>query len=191
MPECDMEFALGNRRNTSGRVIRDQSVAEGTISAPGVRSQARRTNIQALEGQPEIAFGILGVFPPRYACSCAPTQPFTMPMPIPDEDGSDDEWLAKAKQNGIRVRSQRDALVCVVDQDDLEKTEAIPIPFMAWKSKASRRTNLSTFGAEASACRDALDLAEYTRAMLCEVVIGTTVFPDEWTEVALAYPSCH
>ena len=67
-------------------------------------------------------------------------------------------------------------------RDDLEKTEAIPIPFMAWKSKASRRTNLSTFGAEASACRDALDLAEYTRAMLCEVVIGTTVFPDEWTE---------
>ena len=84
----------------------------------------------------------------------------------PDEDGSDDEWLAKAKQNGIRVRSQRDALVCVVDQDDLEKTEAIPIPFMAWKSKASRRTNLSTFGAEASACRDALDL-QNTREPCC------------------------
>ena len=38
--------------------------------------------------------------------------------------------------------------------------------------KASKRTILSTFGAEASACRDALDLAEYTRAMLCEVEIG-------------------
>ena len=40
----DREFALCNGRNTSGRVIRDQSVAEETISAPGVRSQARRPN---------------------------------------------------------------------------------------------------------------------------------------------------
>ena len=30
----DTEFALGNGRNTSGRVVRDQSVAEETISAP-------------------------------------------------------------------------------------------------------------------------------------------------------------
>ena len=99
-----------------------------------------------------------------------------------DEKGSDDEWLAKSKQKGIRVRSQHGALVCVVNQDDLEKTEAIPISFMTWKSKASKRTILSTFGAEASACRDALDLAEYTRAMLCEVLIRARVSPDEWTE---------
>ena len=76
----------------------------------------------------------------------------------PDEEGSDDEWLAKAKQKGIRVRSQHGALVCVVAQDDLEKTEA---SFMTWKSKASKRTILSTLGAEASACQDALDLAEH------------------------------
>ena len=86
----------------------------------------------------------------------------------PDEEGSDDEWLAKAKQKGIRVRSQHGALVCVVAQDDLEKTDAIPISFMTWKSKASKRTILSTFGTEASACRDALDLADDTRAMLSE-----------------------
>ena len=95
----------------------------------------------------------------------------------PDEEGSDDEW---AKQKGIRVRSQHGALVCVVAQDDLEKTEAIPTSFMTWKSKASKRTILSTFGAEASACRDALDLAEYTRAMLCEGLNGARVLPDEW-----------
>ena len=47
-----------------------------------------------------------------------------------DEEGSDDEWLAKAKQKGIRVRSQHGALVCVVVPDDLEKTEAIPISLM-------------------------------------------------------------
>ena len=89
-----------------------------------------------------------------------------------DEEGSDDEWMAKAKQKGIRVRSQHGASACVVAQADLEKTEAIPISFMTWKSKASKRTILSTFVAEDSACRDALDLAEYTRAMSCEVLIG-------------------
>ena len=89
-----------------------------------------------------------------------------------DEKGSDDEWLAKAKQKGIRVRSQHGVLVCVVAQGGVEKTEAIPTSFMTRKSNASKRTILSTFGTEASACRDALDLAEYTRAMLCEVVIG-------------------
>ena len=70
------------------------------------------------------------------------------------------------------VCSQHGALVCVVDEDDLGKTEAIPISFMTWKSKASKRTILS----EASAYRGALDLAEYMRAMLCEVVIGGRVF---------------
>ena len=97
-----------------------------------------------------------------------------------DDEGSEDEWLARAKQKGIRVRSQHGALVCVVNQDYLEKTEAIPISFMTWKCKASKRTILSTFGAEAIACRDALDLAEYTRAMVCEVLTGPTVLPDEY-----------
>ena len=36
--------------STSGRVFRDQPVAEETISIPGVRSQARRTNCKTLEG---------------------------------------------------------------------------------------------------------------------------------------------
>ena len=87
----------------------------------------------------------------------------------PDEGGSDDGWLARPKQKGVRVRSQHGALVCVVAQDDLEQAEAFPVSFM---TKASKRTTLSTFGAEASACRDALDLAEYTRAMLCARRMG-------------------
>ena len=48
--KCDRQLALGNRRNTSRRVTRDKSVAEETISARGVGSQARRTNCKALEG---------------------------------------------------------------------------------------------------------------------------------------------
>ena len=38
----------------------------------------------------------------------------------PDEEGSNNEWLANAKK-GIRFCSQHDALVCVVAQDDLKK----------------------------------------------------------------------
>ena len=67
----------------------------------------------------------------------------------------------------------------MVAQDDLEETEAIPVCFLTWGSK---RSILSTFGAEASACRDAFDMAENTRAMLCEVLKGARVLPDEWTE---------
>ena len=58
----------------------------------------------------------------------------------PDGERSDDEWLLKAEK-GIRVPSQHNALACKVAQDDPKKT------------------NRSTSGAEASACRDALDLA--------------------------------
>ena len=101
---------------------------------------------------------------------------------------SDDEWLATAKQKGVRVRSQHGAFVCVVAQDDLEKAQ---YPLMTWRSRASKRTILSTFGAEDSVCRDALDLAEYTRAILCEAVIGGRGLPEEWRKEHLAHPSGH
>ena len=65
----------------------------------------------------------------------------------PDEEESDDEWWAKAKKKGIRVRCRHDSLVGVVAQHDLKKT--------LW----------FTSGAEASTRRDGLDLAEYTRAI--------------------------
>ena len=54
--------------------------------------------------------------------------------------------LAMVKK-GIRVRFQHDVLVCVVAQGDLKET--------IW----------SVSVAEASACRDAFDLADYTRAI--------------------------
>ena len=53
--------------------------------------------------------------------------------------------------------------------------KSLQFSFMTGKSKTSKRTILTTFRAEVSACRDALDLAEYTRAMLCEVVTGGRV----------------
>ena len=42
-----------------------------------------------------------------------------------DRKVSDDEWLAKAKQKGIRVRSQPDVLVCVVAQNDFEENHLL------------------------------------------------------------------
>ena len=44
---------------------------------------------------------------------------------------------------------------------------------------------MSTFEAVANACIDALDLSEYTRAMLCEVVIGVEVLPNARKEEQL------
>ena len=70
-------------------------------------------------GQPEIGL--------RFRPLSTKTQPFTMPLPIRmTKDQMTSGWQ-KAKQTGIRVRSQHGALVCVVDQDDLEQTEATPI----------------------------------------------------------------
>ena len=100
----------------------------------------------------------------------------------PDEEGSDAEWLAKAKQKGVRVRSQHGALVCVVAQDDLEKTEANPRSFMTWKSNASKRTILSTFVGLFQCMSRCSGTGRNTRAMLCEVVLGGRVLLDEWGE---------
>ena len=72
--------------------------------------------------------------------------------------------FALGRAEGIRVCSQQDALVCRIAQDVLKNT--------TW----------STSGAAASACRDALDLAESTRAVWCQVVIGGEVLLDEWKE---------
>ena len=71
----DREFALGNGRNTSGRVIRDQSVAEETVSVPGVRSLARRPNYKTLEGPAGNWFEVC-------ACSRTHNQPVIMLMPM-------------------------------------------------------------------------------------------------------------
>ena len=75
-----------------------------------------------------------------------------------------DREFALRIAEGIRVCPQQDALVCAVAQDDFKKT--------VW----------STSGAEASACRDAHDLAEYTRTVWCQVVIGGEELLDEWKE---------
>ena len=44
----------------------------------------------------------------------------------------------------------------------------------------SKKTMWSTSGAEASACRDALELAEYPPAVRGQVVLGGEALIDEW-----------
>ena len=166
----DRGFALGDRRNTSRRVFASQSQRKQSALLVSDHKSAVQT-VKRLRGQPEIGLRV-GPLPTKIYVLVNTDSALHNADADLDEEGSDDERVAKAKQKGIRVGSQHGALVCVVAQDDLEETDAIPIFFMTWKSKASKRTILSTFGTEASAGRDALDLAEYTRAMLCEVVIG-------------------
>ena len=160
----------------TGGTCPDESFATSQLqrkhTAPLVSDHKRAVQtINRLRGQPEIGLRFTPV--PTKMCVLVYTDSALHNADADtDEKGLDDEWLAKAKQKGIRVRSQHGVLVCVVALGGVEKTEAIPTSFMTWKSNASKRTILSTFGTEASACRDALDLAEYTRAMLCDVVIG-------------------
>ena len=166
----------GSLHWVTGGTRPDESLATSQLqrkpSEPLVCDHKRAVQtIKRLRGQPEIGLK----FRPLSTKMCAlvySDSALRNADADPDEGGSDDEWLARAKQKGVRVRSQHAALVCVVAQDDLEQAEAIPVSFMTWRSKASKRTTLSTFGAEASACRDALDLAEYTRAMLCARRMG-------------------
>ena len=182
----EMRSMTGSLRWVKGGTRPDESFATSRLqrkqSAPRVSDHKRAVQtVKRLRSQPEIGLRFRPLPTKMCVLVCTPSA-LQNADADPDEEGSDDELLAKVKQEGIRVRSQHGAVVCVVAQDGLEQTEAIPISFMTWKSKASKRTILSTFGAEASACRDALDLTEYTRAMLCEVLIGWRVLPDEWRE---------
>ena len=147
--------------------------AQETVSSLGIRSQAGSTNRQTLEKSARNWLEVQTPCRQRRACFRAQTPPFTTQMQILTE-GSDHEWLTETKHKGIR------SMVCWSVWWLGTMAEGIPISFMTWKSNASRRTIFCTFGAEANACRDALDLAEHTRAMLCEVVIGGEVLPDEW-----------
>ena len=132
----------------------DESFATSQLqrkqSVPLVSDHKRAVQtIKRLRGQPEIGLRFTPL--PTTMCVLVYTDSALHNADAdPDEAGSDDERLTRAKQKGIRVRSQHGALVCVVAQDDLEKTDAIPTTFMTWKSKASKRTILSTFGAEPS-----------------------------------------
>ena len=129
----DESFATSqSQRKQSARLVSDHKRAVQTI--------------QRHRGEPETGLR----FRPRRTQLCVlvyPDSALHNADANPDEEESDDEWLAKAKKKGIRVRSQHDALVGVVAQHDLKKTLSF------------------TSGAEASTCRDGLDLAEYTRAV--------------------------
>ena len=86
---------------------------------------------------------------------------------------------------GMQIRSQHGALLCVVcvaARDYLDSTEAIPLSIMTWKSKTSKRTILSAFWAEESACRDKLDLDRIHKGNAVRRRDREKVSPDDWTE---------
>ena len=158
----EMRSMTGSLQWVMGGTRPDESFATSQLqrkqSAPLVSDHKRAVQtIKCLRSQPEIGLRFRPL--PTKMCVLVYTNSALHNADAnTNEEGSSDEWLAKAKQKGIRVRSQHGALVCVVAQDDLEKTDDL--------EKQSFKTNNSVhLWAEASACRDALDLAEYTRAI--------------------------
>ena len=110
----------------------------------------------------EGAFG-LDLCLPRCACSCTQTHPFTIPMPtLTKKDQTMNGWR-RQRRVSVSVFSMT-RWYCVVAQGDLKRT--------IWSMSV----------AEASACRDAFDLAEYTRAIWYPVVIRAEELADEWKE---------
>ena len=123
-----------------------------------------------LMGQPDIGLRFRTSFDQDVACSVYTDSALHNADADIGDEGLDDEWFTEGKAEGYPCPFS--ALVrwyVWLAQDNLEKTEAIPISFMTSKSKASKRTILPAFGVQASACRDALDVAEHTRALFCEV----------------------
>ena len=122
----DRKFALGYRRNTSSRAIRNHSVAEETIGAHDVRSQARRTNDKAREGVRLKLIRGLHHSLPSCACSCTQTPPFTKPM----------STLMKKDQTMRSGRRQsRRVLGC--DRTFLQGRLVFFGPFVSWRTDLS------------------------------------------------------
>ena len=147
----DTESALGNGRNTSGRVVRVQSFAEEATSAPGVRSHARRPNYQTLEGP---ARNLLEVY-----------TSFDQDVRGREHRRSPPQCWSRYGQRRVRRR--------VVGKGKNRRVSVLVLN-ISWQNRShsnvfleeqsSKRTILSTLGAEASAFRDALDPAEHTQA---------------------------
>ena len=110
----DRELALGKRMNTSRRVIRDKSVAEVTISTPRVSDHKRAAQaVKCLRSQPEIGLRLFRPLPTKTCVLVYTDSALDNAEADPDEEGSDDEWLAKAKQKvSVSVLSMVHWCVC-------------------------------------------------------------------------------
>ena len=83
-----------------------------------------------------------------------------------------------------KVYSQSGALIALVSEDSLEEINNVPVSFLDWRSRASKRVFHSTFGAESGAALEAIGMANYMRAYLCDILLGHAqhVQVDEFNE---------
>ena len=92
-----LHWVTGGTR--SRRVIRDQSLAEGTISAPVSDHKRAVRTIKRLRCQPEIGLRFRPLSTKMCVLVYADSALHNADANT-DDGGSDDEWLAKAKQKG-------------------------------------------------------------------------------------------
>ena len=67
-----------------------------------------------------------------------------------------------------KVRSQSGSLVGLVSKSQLDSLDDVPFSIMDFRSRASHRVVVSTFGAESGAALETHGMVIYIRAMLCQ-----------------------
>ena len=68
--------------------------------------------------------------------------------------------------------SQGGCLATFVDPLELDSLEEVPFSVIDWKTRASRRVLHSTFAAESICALETVGYATYTRAYVCEILLG-------------------
>ena len=97
------------------------------------------------------------------------------------EDGSDEyvqEIQAKRK-----IYSQKACVVGLVRRDDLERTDAVPCNFVAWRSKTNRRIVESSFAGETHGALLGHAQGHHLRVLLSEICYGENIVKsseEEW-----------
>ncbi|CAE7207103.1 GIP [Symbiodinium sp. CCMP2592] len=95
------------------------------------------------------------------------------------------------KRARSKLASQLGHLVCLCDRD-IANGARVPVGILEWRSNASKRVCRSTFGAETMSAVEALEAAQYLRALMATLVSGRLVKHEQAAEFCpiLALTDC-
>ena len=95
------------------------------------------------------------------------------------------------KRARSKLASQLGHVVCICDRD-IAEGKRVPLGIVEWRSNASKRVCRSTFGAETMSAVEALEAAQYLRALLATLVSGHLVKHEQAAEFCpiLALTDC-
>ncbi|CAE7496514.1 GIP [Symbiodinium sp. CCMP2592] len=85
------------------------------------------------------------------------------------------------KRARSKLASQLGHLVCFCDRD-IANGARVPVGILEWRSNASKRVCRSTFGAETMSAVEALEAAQYLRALMATLVSGRLVKHEQAAE---------